>query len=56
MTPRLSQSFPWSDAERGGFVVSAMAGAVLFALMYAWIQGPDAGTMFNPRVPMGSPA
>ena len=37
MTPRLSQSFPWSDAERGGFAVSAVAGSVLFALLYAWI-------------------
>jgi hypothetical protein len=29
---------------------------VLFALLYAWIQEPNAGTMFNPRVPLGSPA
>ena len=56
MTPRLSQSFPWSDAERGGFAVSAVAGSVLFALLYAWIEEPNAGTMFNPRVPLGSPA
>ena len=56
MMPRLSQSFPWSDAERGGFAVSAVAGSVLFALLYAWIEEPNAGTMFNPRVPLGSPA
>jgi hypothetical protein len=56
MTPRLSQSFPWSEEEIGGFAVSAVAGSVLFALLYAWAQGPDAGTMVNPHVPMGSPA
>jgi hypothetical protein len=56
MTPRLSQSFPWSDAERGGFAVSAVAGSVLFALLYAWIQEPNAGTMMNPHVPLGSAA
>jgi hypothetical protein len=56
MTPRLSQSFPWSEEEIGGFAVSAVAGAVLFALLYAWMQEPDAGTMLNPHVPMGSPA
>jgi hypothetical protein len=56
MTPRLSQSFPWSDEELGGFAISAVASAVLFALFYAWAGGPDAGTMQNPHVPMGSPA
>jgi hypothetical protein len=56
MTPRLSQSFPWSEEEMGGFAVSAVAGSVLFALLYAWIQEPNAGTMFNSRVPLGSPA
>jgi hypothetical protein len=56
MTPRLSQSFPWSEEEIGGFAVSAVAGSVLFALLYAWMQEPDAGTMLNPHVPMGSPA
>jgi hypothetical protein len=52
--PRLNQSFPWSEEELGGFAVSAVAGSVLFALLYAWSQGPDAGTMMNPHVPMGS--
>jgi hypothetical protein len=56
MTPRLSQSFPWSEEELGGFAVSAVTGAVLFALLCAWMQEPDAGTMLNPHVPMGSPA
>jgi hypothetical protein len=56
MTPRLSQSFPWSEEEMGGFAVSAVAGSVLFALLYAWMQEPNAGTMLNPHVPMGSPA
>jgi hypothetical protein len=56
MTPRLSDSFPWSEEELGGFAVSAVAASVLFALLYAWSQGPDAGTMVNPHVPMGSPA
>ena len=56
MTPRLSQSFPWSEEEMGGFAVSAVVGSVLFALVYAWAQGPNAGTMLNPHVPMGSPA
>ena len=40
----------------GAFAVSAVAGSVLFALVYAWAQEPDAGTMMNPHVPMGSPA
>lgn len=52
MTPRLSQSFPWSEEEMGGFAVSALAGSVMFALM----QEPNAGTMMNPHVPLGSPA
>jgi len=56
MTPRLSQSFPWSEEELGGFAVSAVVGSVLFALLYAWMQEPDAGTMMNLHVPMGSPA
>jgi hypothetical protein len=56
MTPRLSQSFPWSEEELGGFAVSAVVGSVLFALLYAWMQEPNAGTMLNPYVPMGSPA
>ena len=56
MTLRLSQSFPWSEEEIGGFAVSAVVGSVLFALLYAWMQEPDAGTMLNPHVPMGSPA
>jgi hypothetical protein len=56
MTPRLSQSFPWSEEEIGGFAVSALVGSVLFELLYAWMQEPDAGTMLNPHVPMGSPA
>jgi hypothetical protein len=56
MTPRLSQSFPWSEEELGGFAVSAVVGSVLFALLYAWMQEPNAGTMLNPHVPMGSPA
>jgi len=56
MTRRLSQSFPWSEEELGGFAVSAVVGSVLFALLYAWMQEPDAGTMLNPHVPMGSPA
>jgi hypothetical protein len=56
MTLRLSQSFPWSEEEMGGFAISAVAGSVLFALLYAWMQEPDAGTMLNPHVPMGSPA
>lgn len=56
MTPRLSQSFPWSEEEIGGFAVSAVAGSVLFALLCVWMQEPDAGTMLNPHVPMGSPA
>jgi hypothetical protein len=56
LTPRLSQSFPWSEEEMGGFAVSAVVGSVLFALLYAWMQEPNAGTMLNPHVPMGSPA
>jgi hypothetical protein len=55
MTPRLSQSFPWSEEEIGGFAVSAVAGAVSFALLYAWMGEPDAGTMLNPHVPHNSP-
>ena len=31
-------------------------GVVLFALLYAWMQEPNAGTMLNPHVPLGSPA
>jgi hypothetical protein len=56
MTPRLSQSFPWSEEEIGGFAVSAVAGSVLFALLCVWMQEPDAGTMLNPHVPHNSPA
>jgi hypothetical protein len=40
----------------GGFAVSAVAGSALFALLYAWMQEPDAGTMTNPHIPLGSPA
>ena len=52
---RLSQSNPKSQEELGAFAISIVISAVLYALVYAWIGGPDAGTMQNPHVPQGSP-
>ena len=52
---RLSQSNPKSQEELGGFAISIVISAILLALVYAWIGGPDAGTMQNPLIPYGSP-
>jgi hypothetical protein len=52
---RLSQSNPKSQEELGGFAISIVVSAILYAVVYAWIGGPDAGTMLNPHAPYGSP-
>lgn len=48
MKPRLSDSFPWSQEEIGGFAIAAVLAPALFALVLAAVLPPEAGTMCDP--------